>query len=339
MLVGAVTCVGLGWYLGVMTERNGWMQALQEEPCPQSVTIMDTTDASRKTIFQKEENAILETELIVAANENVEKNKNGKVTGNVELGGSLVEAVRNRNIEMVKTLIAMGADLNVQARLKNTALILAVENIDTETFKALLTAGADVNAYGAVQKQGESDWFSTGMTALIMAAQQGSTRMTKALIIAGADINAKVQAIGHGVYDERGRIKSGYGIGETALMRAVKYGNEEIAKVLIEAGADVNTEANWEGTALKMAVERGQMAVTQALIDAGADVNARYSMSDETALMKAQNTKIAKALIEAGADVNAKSGYNDHGRTALERAVKRNDTEMAKLLIAAGAKE
>jgi ankyrin repeat protein len=94
--------------------------------------------------------------------------------------------------------------------------------------------------------------------------------------------------------------------GETALHKAIRQGNIDIAKMLIELGADVNIAGINGETALHKAIRQGNIDIAKMLIVANADINAKDS-SNETALYKANrqsNTDIAKMLIELGADVN-----------------------------------
>ena len=60
-------------------------------------------------------------------------------------------------------------------------------------------------------------------------------------------------------------------IGEnTALMYAVRKGYAEIARLLIEAGADVNMRTDWGTTALQDAKDNEQIDIVNLLIEAGA---------------------------------------------------------------------
>ena len=86
------------------------------------------------------------------------------------------------------------------------------------------------------------------------------------------------------------------------------------------------------------AIREGNLEKVKELIESGADVNAKDN-SGETALMWAawyDRAEIAKILIDNGADVNAKNRW---GKTALTGAICWGNTEVAKLLEEAGAKE
>ena len=58
-----------------------------------------------------------------------------------------------------------------------------------------------------------------------------------------------------------------------ALSRAAWNGHNDIEKMLIEAGADVNKQYNDGMTALYKAAENGHNDIAKILIEAGADVN------------------------------------------------------------------
>ncbi len=93
--------------------------------------------------------------------------------------------------------------------------------------------------------------------------------------------------------------------GNTALMLSAGWGYTEIAKSLIEAGADVNATSSPETgsiTALMQAANNGNIEIAQALIEAGADVNVRSG--NYTALNLARSrghSKIVQILVNAGA--------------------------------------
>ena len=59
--------------------------------------------------------------------------------------------------------------------------------------------------------------------------------------------------------------------GQTALMNAVWWGNSDIAKLLVERGAKLDHTAKYRLTALFLAVIVNKPQLVQLLIDAGAD--------------------------------------------------------------------
>ena len=84
------------------------------------------------------------------------------------------------------------------------------------------------------------------------------------------------------------------------LLSAVWDGDLAEVERLIEIGADVNAQDDYDMTALMWAANEGYTEIVELLIDAGADVN----LQDEygwTALMVAANTEIRELLKAAGA--------------------------------------
>ncbi len=97
--------------------------------------------------------------------------------------------------------------------------------------------------------------------------------------------------------------------GETPLILAVEFGNADCARLLIEAGADVNLCDKGTMTPLHVAARHGRSyykACTKLLIKAGANLEARYK--GRTPLHEAclrGNAGQAELLLEAGADINS----------------------------------
>ena len=113
--------------------------------------------------------------------------------------------------------------------------------------------------------------------------------------------------------------------------------NCEIIKMLIDAGANVNSKTKNGRTVLMMAAAfNPNPEVVKLLIKAGADVNAK-SDNQRTALscpMFEPSPEVIKALINAGADVNAK---DDDGATPLMYIVSGQNPDAIKTLLKAGA--
>jgi uncharacterized protein len=240
---------------------------------------------------------------------------------------ALMHAAGEGYADVITLFLAKGAEVNVITD-EGNALMEAVKGGHTETMKLLLIAGADVKAI-----------HRTGEQALMMAARQRSYRtpaaepdleIVRLLLAHGADPNAKSQW------------------GETALMFANTAAR---VKLLVANHADLEAKEQEGKTALMKAASRGDVGVVGALVESGANVNAvdskgsnalLYSLDqenmahgDERATLPARRLEIARRLLLAKSlDVNAQ---NNDGETALIRAVRLENVETIKSLLAHGA--
>ena len=157
------------------------------------------------------------------------------------------------------------------------------------------------------------------------AIENGDGAAVRELLAQGCEADAQYEMINH----------DGFAVSYTALMQAADAGEEKIALLLLDAGANTALESASGDTALFAAAGRGDYGTLTALVKAGADVN--YANRDGwTALMAASRggqTEAVQALLAAGADVNAR---DRRGNTALT-AAKAGQKETLQALIAAGA--
>ncbi len=148
-------------------------------------------------------------------------------------GMPLAATIARGNLEMVKYLVSLGAEVNLPKGFY-PPLNPAVINGHTEIVEFLIEKGANVNQ--------KSDW-----SALIEAVRNNHLEIAKILIDAGADVNARA-------YD-----------GWTVLMTAAGYDKSydgkvriEIVKLLIENGADVKGKDDDEELTVLMIARSGE---------------------------------------------------------------------------------
>ena len=125
--------------------------------------------------------------------------------------------------------------------------------------------------------------------------------------------------------------------GSTALAWAVHRDDAEMVDLLIRAGANVNAENELGVTPLSLACANGSASMVQKLVAAKANPKAPLR-SGETPLMTCARTgsvEGVKSLLAGGADVNAKESRR--GQTALMWAVSQKHTPVVRALIAGGA--
>jgi cytochrome c len=94
--------------------------------------------------------------------------------------------------------------------------------------------------------------------------------------------------------------------GVTALYIACEAGNAELAKLLIDRGADVNLPVSWQRTPLFAANKGGYADIVKLLLDSGANPN-QLAKSQTPLHVAAENgcLQCVIYLVDAGADVNA----------------------------------
>mgnify|MGYP003580259589 FL=1 len=120
-----------------------------------------------------------------------------------------------------------------------------------------------------------------------------------------------------------------------AIRLAVEGGKVEVAKLLLEHGADKNAQDAYGQSLLMSAASSHGGEVMKLLIAAGADVDApnTYQITPLAVAAEQGHLDLVNMLVAAGANVNAR---DTAGSTALTVAVLRGYKEIVEVLLKAG---
>ena len=211
-------------------------------------------------------------------------------------------ACLNRSGPMVETLLAQGADPNATTSMGETVLMTCAGTGSSDAVAALFDHGAN-NVNG---KEG-----SYGQTALMRAAAQEDPEVVRLLLAHGADVHARsttyqlAVSLGNATAERGGGSVMVPQRGFTPLLFAARHGRVENARLLLDAGADVNEAAPTGESALVISSFSDQGEVAVFLVERGADPNdlgAGYAAL-HTAVVRG-DLKLVKALCAHGADPN-----------------------------------
>ena len=275
----------------------------------------------------------------------------------------LSEAALSGNAELIKALLEAGANAKTASTLDGeTVLMSAARSGNVDAVRLLLDRGADVNARERYK----------GQTALMWAAAERHAPIVKLLLERGADW--KVRSFDRETKPPKLSAASSISPiprgGFTALMFAAREGDLESARIMLDAGVDINYGDVDNVTPLVAAIMNKQYTLAKFLIDRGADVNvvdaggrtALYAAIDirneDWTAMPNRTTddplpafEVVKALVDHGAKLDVpltrpltvRSGMDfgdttlGAGATPLMRAARAGDHTVIRLLLDSGA--
>ena len=234
-----------------------------------------------------------------------------------DLTEELANAVLSNDPEQIKFLIEKGADINAQTNQGASPIHTAARHRHPDLVKLLVSLGADVNAVDG-----------KGMTPLRYAAMRDSVPTVKALLESGADTE-KPSAEGYRVLAlaiAQSRYEAAKALMEAGAEVNFGTGPDALTPLMIAASQSKPAEGArfLPGSTRPIDIARG-------LLERGADVNAQ-SKSGTTALMIAathNNPPMIGLLIESDADADAE---NNRGETAAGVAELNGNTEAAQAI-------
>ncbi|HET7607274.1 MAG TPA: ankyrin repeat domain-containing protein [Gammaproteobacteria bacterium] len=316
----------------------------------------------------------------------------------------LMLAARSGSVEAVRALLEKGADPNAKESARGTtALMQAADQGHADVIEVLIEHGADFAAASApvlrdarTAALGKSDDPRAAVRRQVIAilcdqptpdlsVLQGLVaEQTEDQVLAQRSEPPKAPAGNPCSQDlqrdalgfvlaasgggRRGRAPREPDGGElTALVYAARSGSIEAARVLLDAGADVNQVTKYGWSPLLAATQNRNYQLGKFLIEHGADVNLAnkggwtplYLATDNrnleggdypTRTPDMDHLEYIKLLLDAGANVNAQitestetrtvftnQWLDEEGATAFLRASQSGDVELMKLLLERGA--
>ncbi len=220
-------------------------------------------------------------------------------------GGTTALMAAAPSAEKMSLLIERGARVNARARSRFSALMVAAQYQDsTAAINLLLDRGAEVAAPADGAPVFSANPF-------FLASYAGNAAILKRLRDAGAKIDEPMLVIGTSR--------------TTPMLGAFKFGDIEVARALLDLGTPVEFADGNGITMLSRAVLNHEVDMARLLIERGANVNSTDKLGMTPLLWAASSsfgdTRMIDLLLKSGARADAR---NKEGLTALDLARKYN---------------
>lgn len=223
-------------------------------------------------------------------------------------------AAKYGHLQVVRTLLKHGAEVNATDKRGATPLFYAVESDQVAIARELLSHDAEVNIALEFQVAGVS--AGNIVTPLLLAVRRNNPQMVQLLLERGAHVK---------------------GAGSTAFFAAISSGRVEMVRMLLKAGADpLEHEKHWGATPLHVAAGNGHCDVMDVLSSYYKSVDVRDNLGRTPLHFAAMGGKSQAVawLIRRGANVRAQ---DQGGATALMYASGGGHTSVVQMLLRHGS--
>ncbi len=273
----------------------------------------------------------------------------------------LTKAVRDGHIEMAGALASLGVDMDLKDNQGLRPIDWALKQNMGEMFVVLLNAECTKKGHLNIQEpvtkaieegydniieyllKAEAPLVENGDASLLLSAlkpfeedhsyiyskEKKPLHRPKEIVTAGRKKIAKL------LIEAGADLNQKDGEGNTSLILATQNGYSALLPLMIEKGADIHAKNNKGLTAFQIALSENLTQSALMLLDAGEDVN-NGGETNFTPLMRialSRNVPLAQELIVRGADVNV---INIEGKTAAMMAAENGNWPMVKCFLDAG---
>lgn len=249
-----------------------------------------------------------------------------------EMTSALIAASLGGYVKTVHLLAKHGANVSSLAQPSKTAsyctpLQAAASKRHLDVVKLLISLGAEVNGT-------DEGWFGTALVAAVDANGDGKDLLVTTILDAGADVNEVSPRSSH--------------FHGPALVHAVRKGDIDCIIILLDRGADINSQQSAFLSPLQTAVYENKDGVVDLLLERGADLNifaepldvredisSGLGWSTMTALQDAAwygHEELVRRLVDLGADLNV-SHPDAPFKSALQVAAYRGHVDTVNALL------
>jgi quinoprotein dehydrogenase-associated probable ABC transporter substrate-binding protein len=216
----------------------------------------------------------------------------------------LLNAARQRKDNIIKLLVELGADVNKADSSGLTPLIAAAMRDHVPSIEVLLENGADIEEPGP-----------QGFRPLALSIAESKYEAAKALMDGGADVSV---ASGEDGLTPLMVIAAQTSPAEGSRFLPGSTRPSDIAKGLVERGAEVNAQSKNGVTALMIAATHNSAPMIGLLMDAGADpsIKNKQGLTATDVAEKNGNLEAAQAILVLGSGRSAAAPPENSGTPA-----------------------